>query len=384
MHIEVDNFLTVYPELVQLVQGGGITASPRGQEVTEYPLPLAWTIQNPQKWALTIPGRKMNPFFALAEVVWMWSGKSGAEFITYYNKSFAQFLDGNIPYFNAAYGARVRHYGYREVPFRDTPHPYTTGQVHEPVEVDQLFHVISKLQRDPSTRQAVVALWDPIKDNFHQSKDYPCNNMVYFSNRDGKLNVTVVIRSNDLIWGTPHNMIQFAHLQALIAGSLGLGMGWFTVLCNNLHYYTNLYKPTLETVQKWAAPANTSRIDLMKVSRELNTPGWDMRWSLDAFDLFVREFWEPLEKDIRFFANTSDQTAADPYFHIRYMRLEDFANRYGVPEYWLHLFTVMLMYHARKAGAMQTFAMMLELIPNPMKWLVLDFVTKGQDIATVD
>ena len=49
MHIEVDNFLTVYPELVQLVQGGGITASPRGQEVTEYPLPLAWTIQNPQK-----------------------------------------------------------------------------------------------------------------------------------------------------------------------------------------------------------------------------------------------------------------------------------------------------------------------------------------------
>lgn len=375
MHIVGENLMSIYPELVDSVRSGQIVA-PRGQEVIECPLPLAWTLLHPQQWALAIPQRRMNPFFALAEVIWMWSGKSGAEFITFYNKSFAQFLDKGVPYFNAAYGARVRHAGYKEIPFRELPYPQTAGgMLHEPVEVDQLEHVIRKLQADPWTRQAVISLWDPIKDNFTVSKDYPCNNMVYSSQREGHLNTTVVIRSNDLIWGTPHNMIQFAHLQALLAGSLDLEIGWFSVLCNNLHFYNNLYTPTLNSVLHWRDEYKVHG-NLEGMARTIHDPGWDMRWKLDAFDLFVREVWEPIERDMRFHADQLLSGPQDAFYQLQHMKLEDFANRYNVPDYWKSLFTVMMMYHCRKDGAPQLFNALYLTLPFAMQWLIQDFVTK--------
>jgi hypothetical protein len=377
MRIIGENLLSVYPDLIDAVKGGAIV-SPRGQPVVECAYPLSWTLHCPEQWALAIPGRRINPFFALAEVVWMWAGKSGADFITYYNKNMSSFLDTGVPYFNAAYGARVRHAGYKETPFREIPYPQTAGSlVHVPVEVDQLEHVIRKLEGDPFTRQAVVSLWDPIKDNFIVSKDYPCNNMVYFSNRDGRLNVTVVIRSNDLIWGTPHNMVQFAHLQALIAGSLDLGVGWFTVLCNNLHYYTSLYTPTLSTVLDWSGKVREKGVNLEKFSRTLHQPNWDMRWKLDAFDLFVREVWMPLERDMRMHEEELISGPQDAYYQIQLMRLQDFSNRYDIPDYWQCLFTVMFMYHCRKGNAPMQFNSLLATLPQPMRWLITDFITKG-------
>jgi hypothetical protein len=91
----------------------------------------------------------------------------------------------------------------------------------------------------------VICLWDPERDNVLNSKDYPCNNIVYYRLREEVLEQTVVMRSNDLVMGTPHNAIQFSNLQALVAGMLGVKLGKMTYVIQNLHYYLDLYKPTL-------------------------------------------------------------------------------------------------------------------------------------------
>lgn len=378
--IHARNLMAAYPALLDFVAKGRYSA-PRGKGVQEGLEPTVWHLKQPWEWALLIPGRRLNPFFALAEVIWMWSGKGGADFITYYNKSFVNFLDPGIPYFNAAYGRRVRHAGYKETPFRDIPYPRTLGQLPEPVEVDQLSFVISKLQSDPDTRQAVISLWDPIKDNFTQSKDHPCNNMVYFSNREGALHITVVIRSNDLIWGVPYNMIQFVHLQALVAGTLGLNMGRFTVMCNNLHIYEDLYPETRQQVLDWREHlANQDAYTKAKMFMDIP----DMRWTLDAFDTFVQNVWDPLEKELR--------TAQERFGPVGYLsqheaaiqmvlhKLEDSFVEHEVPVYWQQLFLVVLLHHVRKAKLPTLFATLANPLHTIFWWLIKDFVGEFNDV----
>src|SRR5207245_339720 len=136
--------------------------------------------------------------------------------------------------------------------------------------------VVSKLQSDPYSRQAVISLWDPVHDNFEVSKDYPCNNVAYYSLRDGVLDQTVVIRSNDLVWGTPVNAIQWTHIQAHVAGLLGVQIGKLTYVIQNLHYYLDEYKPTLGLLIDRAFSGEKLEAETMEGFGPLTQSGWDI------------------------------------------------------------------------------------------------------------
>lgn len=392
--IQGRNLLEVYPQLLNEIRNNSQEAAPRGHRVTEHNGPIVWKIEKPWEWALLIPGRRINPFFALAEVVWMWSGKGGTDFITYYNKSMSQFADEGVPYFNAAYGRRVRHAGYDERPFREIPYLVTPGLSTEKVDVDQLQFVIKKMKSDPETRQAAISLWDPVKDNFTKSKDHPCNNMVYVSQRGykegveglqpptpGKLSMTVVIRSNDLIWGIPYNMIQFVHLQALIAGSLGHEMGSFTVMCNNLHYYHDLYPDTLTTVLGWNNNLYERTVNLTDTVPDAMFANWDsklMTWDIDRFDGFVRNIWDSMDKELRF---GFEHEAKEPWYNTRWLKLLDMMTINNVPKYWQMVFSMMFLFHVRKAKATGVYNDVVAKMPTAMRWLIDDFNSKADKEA---
>lgn len=363
MHYVQGNMQAIYPLLMWHLQDEGIPSHPRGHKVIEAPTPVMWSINSPNQWAMHIPGRKFNPFFALAEVVWMWSGKGGAEFIKFYNKSITNFLDDGMPYFHGSYGMRVRRAGYSDEPFRTLPELRTRGANSMPVQIDQLEHVISKLQADPMTRQAVVSLWDPIKDNLVKSKDHPCNNMVYFTMRDGRMHMTVIRRSNDLIWGVPYNACQFAHLHALIAGSLDVKMGHQHTVANNLHFYEDLYSDTLDLVTEWTG--DTGSHAQPGFCRSMDLSPMDT-WNLEGFTNFVTEAWDPLEKKLR-------TTTAHPSLWTLELHFMDEVARAGVPTYWEQLFQMLMAYHFRKAGFMDGFTALIDDMPPHYKWLVEDF-----------
>lgn len=388
------NFHAVYNGLLQGLIANGESATPRGRKVLEMPDPTIWTVASASNWVPNMKGRRLNIFFALAEVVWMWSGNGSVDFISFYNNSIKQFQDGDLPYFHGSYGKRVRHYGYEE-DFTSRPEmPWTTRHIQAPdgtygvyagqesVEIDQLKSVIRKLQLDPYTRQAVVSLWDPFKDNLIEgSLDYPCNNLVYSQIRDTQrapqLKTTVVMRSNDLILGTPYNMIQFAHLHALLAGSLGVEMGSYSVVANNLHMYETAYYP--EAVQKLVARWKTGSASrpgiygnscLFPMGEKLT---WDMRWTIPQFDTFI-PVWVELEKSLRIAATNGnlDTCIFQENWELLAAAFEDQA----VPIYWRELFTLLMVWHARRDkfdGWSDWTSALLETVNPTFRALALDF-----------
>jgi thymidylate synthase len=234
-----------YYELIRDLTQEGVEIVTRGKKCVEFPEPVTLIYDSPGYCWMDIPERKFNPFFALAEVPWILSGNGNAEWISYFNKNMLTFLDEGLEEFHGSYGSRMRHWPGEQYAMIDLE---TKEHIvkHGVFTVDQISHVVRKLKEDPFSRQAVIALWDPVRDNLVKSKDIPCNNLVYYRLRNGILHQTVVIRSNDVVWGTPHNAIQFTHLQALVAGMLGVKMGSFTYVIQNLHYYIDeTYSATL-------------------------------------------------------------------------------------------------------------------------------------------
>ncbi|MGI9141969.1 MAG: thymidylate synthase [Fluviibacter sp.] len=146
------------------------------------------------------------------------AGRRDVAFLQQFNSKIGQYSDdGKV--FNAAYGYRLRtHFGR-----------------------DQLVEVIQLLRRDPTTRQAVLQIWDPA-DLTKKTKDKACNVEVVFDTRGGRLNMSVFNRSNDAWYGAyGANAVHFSILQEFVACSVGLRAGVYRQVSNNLHLYTELY-----------------------------------------------------------------------------------------------------------------------------------------------
>jgi thymidylate synthase len=182
-------------------------------------LHVSFHIRNPrERWVLSRqPG--INPAFAVAEVVWILGGRNDSEFINYWNPELQKFA-GKDALYHGAYGYRLR----------------------KQFGLDQIERAYSALKRNPESRQIVLQIWDsrsdlPREDGSPVSEDIPCNVCSLLKVRDGHLEWTQIMRSNDLLLGTPHNFVQFTVLQEIIAGWLRLGLGEYTHFSDSLHVY---------------------------------------------------------------------------------------------------------------------------------------------------
>lgn len=342
----------VLGELYTHVLKQGRESAPRGQRVLEAPRPVVLDLaENRSPWTL-IPARKLNPYFALAEVVWILAGQKDVGFITYYNKNIAQFSNDGIE-FDAAYGDRLRNwpvYQSRE----DFYYTDRGSKSYDLDHLDQIPLVCDRLKRDPSTRQAVLALWDPARDLKSGSKDYPCNNLCYFTLRDAVLDMSVVRRSNDMVWGLPYNQIQFYFIHALVAGELNARVGRYTEFVQNMHVYLDAYKPTLDVVQQ--------RLDSLTEMPADPTP--DMRITLTQFETFKNMFLE-IERDWRC------NYPAPKSGHVR--AVAQLMEERGVPQFWSQtMLHVPLAYIAKKRGNPDLHDFLISQIDPSVLWLVTD------------
>ena len=104
----------------------------------------------------------------------------------------------------------------------------------------QLDNVIAMLESNPDTRQAAISIYDAkeINDGCYQH-DTPCTYAVQFTILHNKLNMAVVMRSNDLWFGFCNDQYCFASLQMLVAYELGIECGEYYHYAHNLHLYNN-------------------------------------------------------------------------------------------------------------------------------------------------
>jgi len=101
----------------------------------------------------------------------------------------------------------------------------------------QLDYVIEAL-KEHETRQAAISIYDA-KEWESYTNDTPCTYAVQFTVLDGKLNMSVVMRSNDLWYGFCNDQYQFSSLQMLVAYETGYDVGTYYHFAHNLHLYND-------------------------------------------------------------------------------------------------------------------------------------------------
>ena len=102
----------------------------------------------------------------------------------------------------------------------------------------QLDAVIDTLKENPKTRQAAISIYDA-KEIMHYYHDTPCTYAVQFTILNGELNMSVVMRSNDLWYGFCNDQYCFSKLQELVATEVGLPIGNYYHFAHNLHLYND-------------------------------------------------------------------------------------------------------------------------------------------------
>lgn len=171
--------------------------------------------------------RKIPLKVFIAEQIWFLMGKQDLDWLQDFTKIWDDFAEENNCV-EAAYGYRWRkHFGR-----------------------DQITGLISLLQGDPTSRHGVVLMWDPTDDGLAggtKKKNVPCPYTFTVQIIGGRLCLHLVIRSNDMMLGNPHDVAGFALLTYFIAQKLSVPVGYLTVSISNAHIY-DIHFENAETI----------------------------------------------------------------------------------------------------------------------------------------
>jgi len=106
--------------------------------------------------------------------------------------------------------------------------------------------LIPLLKKNNFSRRGIVTLWHPTEDSKSYKREIPALISIDFKMRNKKLNVTAIVRSNDLFFGWPANIYQIFVLQEYVAKELNCKTGSLTTFSNSAH----IFKDQFEDIQK--------------------------------------------------------------------------------------------------------------------------------------
>lgn len=118
------------------------------------------------------------------------------------------------------------------------------------VDIDwfnQIDQIIDRLYNNSGSNRAVAVLYNPGVDSIRE--DIPCLNWLQATIRDGKLDLHVMFRSNDLFGAFPSNMYFLTYLGLSIAERIDTLYTTF----NGIHYHSSslhIYKSNFDDVER--------------------------------------------------------------------------------------------------------------------------------------
>lgn len=224
MHvINTRNVHQALPQGIKFLLEKGHRNESRNGGVVVSPVPVTTVYQNPCERVMFWGERDANPVFHLVESLWMMAGRNDVAYVSDFVKRMATFSDDGLT-LNGAYGYRWRQY----------------------FVADQLAVLVRLLTDFPKTRRAVLSMWDANRDlrDDEKLRDVPCNTQVYFWRNGDALDMTVLCRSNDIIWGAyGANAVHFSVLQEYMAAAIGVQVGRLYQVSNNFHAYHTTLEP---------------------------------------------------------------------------------------------------------------------------------------------
>ena len=174
-----------------------------------------FTLANPSDKVINTPQRKFNEDYAEYEWNWYLKGDRDASEIGERAKIWKQMMVEGTTEVNSNYG-------------------YFWNKNY------QLSRVIQELKTNKETRRAIVVHYD-INELDRYKHDTPCNDVLNFYIKEGKLHLSVFARSIDSLYGFCNDQYTFAKLIEMVAFQLDIPVGELHWMGPNLHIYPRHY-----------------------------------------------------------------------------------------------------------------------------------------------
>jgi thymidylate synthase len=160
----------------------------------------------------------------------IWKGNTTREFLD--NVGLDYLNEGNM---GKGYGYQWRNFG-------------GNGDLND--GVDQVREMLEAMHNNPTSRRHIVTAWNP--KQLHETPLPPCHLMHMYTcdTITNRLNSCFVMRSNDVPYGLPYNIMSYAFLNELFAAHLGMTSGQLTYFGWDAHIYQNQIEMCEELVER--------------------------------------------------------------------------------------------------------------------------------------
>lgn len=221
MEIVGETITELYVNILKSLKSHGSVRDSRAGKTLEL-IDVTAVLKNPRTRYITEPIRKHSLSYITKEIDWYLSGDYKAEPIARAAKFWKTVQDENGKV-NSNYGAKLFH-----------------EKIYGECQFDR---VVSHLKKFPNSRRAIFFfnLYPMDWMQMDITKDYVCTIYGHAIINDGKLDLLIYMRSNDVIWGWSNDVPFFTLLQEMLAVELGVPIGTYYHHAGSMHIYENFF-----------------------------------------------------------------------------------------------------------------------------------------------
>ena len=203
-----NNATEAFESLFECIMNDGYDTKINTKRITNVMI----TMLNPTDRQITTPWRKWSNRYAEREWEWYLSGNRSVEQLKRYAPTWDK-MHGGDNIVNSNYGWQWNRN-------------------------NQLQKCIDQLKIDPYTRQSWISIFDG-KEKDDYKYDTPCTLSVGFeiNPANSDLDMIVMMRSNDLVYGFCNDQYCFSKLQEKVAKELKRPVGTYTHIVHDMHIY---------------------------------------------------------------------------------------------------------------------------------------------------
>lgn len=188
----------------------------------------------------------------------IWKGNTSREFLD--SRNLHHLPEGDM---GKGYGYQMRHWETAKFNAEESQHEDL--RMYDIIETDQIKNLLDGLKNDPFGRRHIVTHWNP--GQLSETALPPCHLLhMYSVTPDNKLHSSFTMRSNDVPYGLPYNIMGYGLLNHIFAKYLGLTPGDLVYMGWDVHIYKNQFNMVYEQL-----PRTPRQLPILNIKKELNS-----------------------------------------------------------------------------------------------------------------
>ncbi len=205
-------FNELYPKLLnRIIKQGEIIREAKTIEIS----PFVFQVLNPLSISIFYKSLNFNYSSLIMKRLQILNGTADIKALCFYDPSIKTKIDPLTGLYDGAYGPRIK---------------------------SQIDYSYQLLKREPTSRRAVISIYDRKAQNENLTFDVPSTISLQFLLRKNKLNLICYMRSNDFWNGLPFDIGIFTFLQEVMASWLKVKLGTYTHFVGSAHIYLEVFE----------------------------------------------------------------------------------------------------------------------------------------------